>query len=223
MLGSNVIGSNLVGSTLVLDAGASVQTIQDAGGILSAEAFGTAQANQNIAASGIASAEAFGTAKLNLNVLTSGIASAEAFGTAVVSAGASVQTIQDAGGILSAEAFGILEIWAAGSRIITGGWVPISRAKEQSSRAVEQKSSRKPKQKPAPKQTPAPALYTPPAGRLAGLREIARFSPLYEQEGSHPLIPPQEAVLKPVCVIDIADSAGSYNDEEAIAAILLAA
>ena len=51
------------------------------GGIVSAEAFGTAKLGLYLLPTGIASAEAFGTAKLNLTLLLTGIASAEAFGT----------------------------------------------------------------------------------------------------------------------------------------------
>lgn len=87
---------------------ASAASVTGAGGIASAEAFGTAAVTwrKTIAPSGIASAEAFGTATVTRSsvaaVQPGGIASAEAFGTATVS----FRTRISPSGIASAEAFG---------------------------------------------------------------------------------------------------------------------
>lgn len=73
-------------------------------GLASAEAFGTAQLDMNIACTGIASAEAFGSHSIALmiEVTPTGIASAEAFGSHTLTSTADISP----NGIASAEAFG---------------------------------------------------------------------------------------------------------------------
>lgn len=97
--------------------------ISDAGGIASAESFGTAVISVGPVtisdAGGIASAEDFGTATLTPTYEITdagGIASAEAFGTATISVSGA---ISGAGGISSAEAFGTAVI-SVGHVSITG-------------------------------------------------------------------------------------------------------
>jgi hypothetical protein len=111
MIGSSTsfVGASMIGSS---DVPATGYTVSNAGGIASAEAFGTPTLalGRTIASAGaIASAEAFGvpTLALGLTITSAGaIASAEAFGTAIVSGGAS-GTLSNAGAIASAEAFGV--------------------------------------------------------------------------------------------------------------------
>ncbi|MCI0430771.1 MAG: hypothetical protein L0210_09565 [Rhodospirillales bacterium] len=81
------------------------QTISGAGGIATAEAFGSGKVNLSAAPSAIVSAEAFGAAKLNLAAAGAGnIASAEAFGSGKVNLAATPSAIA------SAEAFGTAKL-----------------------------------------------------------------------------------------------------------------
>jgi len=66
-----------------------------------------------VGAGGIASAEAFGSPALSVLVSATGIASAEAFGQPTVTAVAGAASIMDAGGIASAEAFGAPSLFAS--------------------------------------------------------------------------------------------------------------
>ena len=76
---------------------------------------------QIVGAGGIASAEAFGTPAVAANIAATGIASAEAFGQPTVAVG-SPASIVDAGGIPSGEAFGLPLVGDAPA--VTSGQTP---------------------------------------------------------------------------------------------------
>lgn len=70
----------LPGMALLLTGSASGLTITSAGGIASAEAFGSPRLNLHPVPTGIPTAEVFGTPRLNFTLAAGSISSAEAFG-----------------------------------------------------------------------------------------------------------------------------------------------
>ncbi len=81
-------------------------TISGAGGIASAEAFGTARLDLGLALSGLASSEAHGSQRLDIGLALSGIASAEAHGTQRLDLGVATS------GVASGEAHGTQAVLA---------------------------------------------------------------------------------------------------------------
>ena len=100
--------------------GGTTATVTSAGGIASAQAFGTAVLNNRafITGTGIASAQVFGShtvSRLTTTTLTpTGIASAQAFGVATVSNRRSISGT----GIASAEAFGVALVSSGSNKTV---------------------------------------------------------------------------------------------------------
>lgn len=84
-------------------SGPSGYSITNAGGIVSAQAFGTPSVSPRLSPTGIPSAEAFGVPSVSVRLDLIGIPGAEAFGSPTLTV---AYEITGAGGIVSAEAFG---------------------------------------------------------------------------------------------------------------------